>query len=174
MADLSGFNAEEVEPQRGFDPIPNGEYFAVITESEEKENAKKTGSYVKFTFEILEGEFKGRKLWVNLNLNNPNAQAVDIARQELSSICRAVGVMRPNDSSDLHDIPMLIKVKVVKRADTGELQNEIAGYKSKEEAKKKATGGGGNQQKASQPSTSNGNANGAGTNPFKKPKPLNT
>jgi hypothetical protein len=135
MATLN-FDATQVDPKAGFEPIPVGQYEVVITESEEKPNSKGTGTYHQFTFEVIDGEYKGRKLWARLNLNNPNQTAVDIARSELSAICRAVGVMKPIDSTDLHDLPLVIKVGMEKRGDTGELQNKITGYVAKEQAPK--------------------------------------
>lgn len=122
-----GFNADEVPPATGFDPIPAGKYKAVITESEEKATKAGTGSYLQLTFVIVEGEFENRKLWARLNLNNPNDQAVSIARAELSAICRAVNVRQIKDASQLHDIPLVIKV-VAKKGDDGETRNEIKGY----------------------------------------------
>src|SRR5262245_6505451 len=107
MADLSGFDAAKVEPTNLLDPLPAGKYPAVITESEMKPNKAGTGSYLQLTFEVLDGAFKGRKLWSRLNLDNPNAQAVQIAKAELSALCRAVNVMAPNDSADLHDLPFV-------------------------------------------------------------------
>jgi hypothetical protein len=82
----------------------------------------------------VEGEYKNRVLWARLNLNNPNATAVKIARGELSAICRAVGVLQPRDSVDLHNLPLVITVKLKKRDDTGELTNEIKGYARKDAA----------------------------------------
>ena len=58
--------------------------------------------------------------------------AVKIARSELSAICRAVGVLQPKDSTELHDLPLVISVKCKKRRDTDEVQNEIRGYAKKE------------------------------------------
>lgn len=69
---------------------------------------------------------------MRLNLDNPNATAVEIARRELSSICRSVGVLVPTDSADLHNLPCMIHVRVKRRSDTGELQNEIKGYSKKD------------------------------------------
>ena len=63
---------------------------------------------------------------------HPNATAVQIARGELSAICRAVGVLSPNDSVELHNLPLVIHVKCKKRTDTGEITNEIKGYTKKE------------------------------------------
>jgi hypothetical protein len=132
MADLRGFDANQVEPSKEFDPLPAAKYLAVISESEMKPNKAGTGSYLYLTFEVTEGPYKGRKLWARLNLDNPNAQAVQIAQAELSAICRAVGVLAPNDSVDLHNLPLVITVKCKKREDTGEITNEIKGYAKKE------------------------------------------
>lgn len=123
-----GFDAEQVEPAKALDPIPAGEYVCVITDSEEKENSKKTGSYVQFTLEVIEGDHKGRKQYSRLNLNNPNDQAVSIARAELAAICRAVGVMKPKDSADLHNLKLKVKVGLERRKDTGELTNVVKGF----------------------------------------------
>ena len=132
MADLRGFDANQVEPSTDFEPIPAGKYPAVITESEMKPNKAGTGHYLQLVFEILDGTYKGRRLWARLNLDNPNALAVQIARAELSAVCRAVGVLAPKDSVDLHHLPLVIHVKCRKRDDTGEITNEIKGYAKKE------------------------------------------
>ena len=128
MANLEGFDADQIEPNKGFEPIPSDDYEACITKSEEKPTSAGTGHFISLQFEIVKGDFKGRKLFVNLNLDNPNAQAVAIARGDLSAICRAVKVPRPKDSEDLHNIPLMIKVGQRKRKDNGEMENYIKGY----------------------------------------------
>jgi len=132
MPNLNGFNANDVDPAVGFDPIPAGKYLAIITESETKDTKSGDGKYLQFTFQVLEGEFKGRMLWARLNLDNPKATTVKIARAELSAICRAVGVMAPKDSVELHNLPLIITVGHKKRKDTGEITNVIKGYDRKE------------------------------------------
>ena len=72
MADLHGFNAEDVEPAADFEPIPAGKYLAVITDSEMKPTKSGNGSYLELTFQVIEGEYKNRLLWARLNLDNPN------------------------------------------------------------------------------------------------------
>lgn len=134
MADLRGFDARTVEPAADFEPIPAGKYLAMITESEMKPNKSGTGGFLQLTFQILDGPYKNRLVWARLNLNNPNATAVKIAHGELSALCRAVGVLAPNDSIELHNLPLLITVKCKKRADTGEIQNEIKGFAKKDAA----------------------------------------
>jgi hypothetical protein len=125
------FNAHEVDPAVALEAVPADKYIAVITESETKPTKSKNGHFLELTFEIIEGEFKGRKVWARLNLDNPNQQAVQIARGELSAICRAVNVMTPKDSAELHNLPLEINVRSKKRNDSDELMNEIKGYAPK-------------------------------------------
>jgi hypothetical protein len=134
MANLHGFDANHVEPHTDFEPIPAGQYLAAIIESEMKPTKAGTGSYLQLTFQVLEGEFKNRLLWARLNLDNPNDTARKIAQGELSAICRAVGVMAPNDSVELHNLPLVITVKCKKRDDTGDISNEIKSYAKREAA----------------------------------------
>lgn len=131
MANLNGFDATTVEPvPTDFEPIPAGKYPAILCDSQEKQS-KAGHSYLSLEFEIVEGRYKGRKLWTNLNLNHPDPKAVKFARAELASICKAVGVLRPTDSAQLHNLPVLLNVKVSRRKDNDELQNRIKGYEPK-------------------------------------------
>ena len=134
MADLRGFDANQIDPASDFDPIPAGKYVAAIIASEMKPTKAGTGQFLELTFQVLEGDYKNRLLWTRLNLDNPNATAVQIARAELSAICRAVGVMAPNDSAELHDLPLVINVRCKRRDDTGDIVNEIKGFSQKESA----------------------------------------
>lgn len=134
MADLNGFNAHNIEPNIDFDPIPAGKYLAVITASEMKPTKNGSGRYLELIFQVIEGPYKNRLLWSRLNLDNPSDQAVQIARGELSAICRAVGVMQPKDSVELHNLPLVVTVKCKNREDTGDIVNEIKGYAKKEAA----------------------------------------
>lgn len=126
---ILNFDATEVEPAKGFEPLPTGNYKAVITASEEKKTKAGTGSYLAITFEILEGDCKGRKVWTNLNIDNPNQDAVRIAYEQLSAICHAVGVLKPKDSTQLHDLPLNIYVVSKKKPDDT-TETTIKGYKS--------------------------------------------
>ena len=124
------FNANEVDPSKSFDPLPAGKYNALITNSEEKPTKAGTGSYLELTFEVLDEAYKGRRLWARLNLNNPSDQAVAIARAELSAICHAVNVLELQDTAQLHDLPMTVKVVAKPDKMTGEVRNEIKGYEA--------------------------------------------
>lgn len=129
MANLDGFDADQQEGMRSFDALPKGNYLAMATESEMKDTKANDGSaYLQFTWEIIDGEHKGRMLWSRLNLKNKNQTAVDIANRELGDICKACKIMKPKDSSELHGIPIVVNVGVEKRKDTGDITNRIKGY----------------------------------------------
>jgi len=153
MAELD-FNANEVEPSASFDPLPAGDYLATIVKSQMKFTKAADGQYLELEFEIIEGDHKSRKLWANLNLKNKSEKAVQIAKAELSSICRAVGVMMLKDSAELHNKPIALKVSQVKRQDTGELTNKIKGYyapANASEPMRAAASGAGQTSQGSQP-----------------------
>ena len=126
---LLNFNANEVEPNAPFEVIPAGKYNAVIVESEMKATRAGTGRYLKLVFEITDGEYAGRKLFASINLENPNQDAVRIGRAELSAVCHAVNVLDLQDTVQLHNLPMVISVRVKKNQD-GEPTNEVRGYEA--------------------------------------------
>lgn len=112
MAFLGGtFDATQVEPSGDFTPVPPGEYKVQITSSEMVETSSRNGHMLKLEIEIIEGDQAGRKLYDRLNLDNPNAQAVEIAQRTLSAICHAVGKLSVSDSEELHGKPMIAVVK---------------------------------------------------------------
>lgn len=139
MATLN-FNAKDHEPMDVFDPVPTGWYPVVIEESEMKPNSAETGHYLELVGTIISEEFKGRKLWTRLNLDNPNPVAVEIANRQLSAICHAIDVMVVKDSSALHNIPHMWKAVYVDPVvdEDGkviyEAKNEVKGFKAIEES----------------------------------------
>lgn len=130
MANIGSFDATSVEPSeaRDFTPLPAGEYRAMVVASELKATKAGNGHYLSLEIEVIEGEYANRKVFANLNLDNPNQQAVDIAQRDLSAICHAVGVLHVEDSEQLHDKPMRIKVKVTPAKGDYPAGNKITGY----------------------------------------------
>lgn len=127
MAYLGSFDANTVEPA-DFSALPAGDYSVLISSSEWK-SAKSGGQYLALTLQVLEGAHAGRFLWHNLNLNHSNAQASEIAQRELSAICRAVGRFQINDSEELHNIPMIVKVAYIPPKDQWPEKNQIKQWK---------------------------------------------
>ena len=120
------FDADQVDPMNEFDPVPTGEYIAVITGTEEKVTRKGDGKYLEFTFQIIEGIYSNRLVWTKLNLDNPNERTVQYARATLAAICQAVSVTKPKDSSELHNLPLVIDVTLKEYSD--KMTNDIKNY----------------------------------------------
>lgn len=136
------FDASQVEPSTGSpDPLPSGKYPMMITASEMKATKDQTGAYLQLELTVIDGEFKGRKVWDRLNLKNNNPVAEQIARESLSAICHASGVIQCANSQQLHGIPMEVKVKYKPEADGYDASNDVKGYKP-------LGGAGGNMQGA--------------------------
>ena len=107
-----GFDAASVAPKQDFVALPAGIYTVVCMDAQWTVTKAGTGKYLKLEFEVLEGVSKGRKVFTRLNLENPNATAVQIAQSELSSICRAIGVLKPTSEFDLLNRPLQVSVYV--------------------------------------------------------------
>jgi len=163
MASLNNFDASNVDPSVALDPIPAGKYIAAITDTEMKPTKTGGGKYLQLTFQVLDGEYKSRLVWARLNLEDKSEMTVKIARGELSAICRAVGVMAPKDSIELHNIPLEINVGLKKRDDNGEFTNVIKGY-----SKKGGNGGGGAAGAAARVPAGVGPGSAGGTPPWKR------
>lgn len=126
---LTGFDAAKHAPtQEKLGALPPGDYTVEITDSQQKTTKAGTGSYLELVLRVVEGTYERRQLWVRLNLDNPNPQAVKLAQAELSAICRAVGVLTPNDSSDLHGRPMVVTVTQVPAMGSTGMRNEVRAY----------------------------------------------
>lgn len=109
---FGNFDASQVEPKKDFVALPAGIYNVTIIDANWKTTKAGTGKMLVLEFEVLDGDKKGRKLFTRLNLDNPNATAVQIAQSELSSICRAINVLKPTSEYDLLNIPLQVSVYV--------------------------------------------------------------
>ena len=122
------FNAANVEPSTPMDVLPAGKYLAMAIASELKPTKTGNGEYLQITFEILDGQFKGRKIWDRLNIRNSNKTAEDIAQRALSALCHAVGIIELEDSDQLHNIPVMLDVAVDPAKGEYSASNRVKGY----------------------------------------------
>lgn len=124
------FDAATVEPAASYDVLPKGKYLCMAIASELKATKNGTGEYLQITFEVIDGQFKGRKIFERLNIRNANKVAEDIAQRALSALCHAVGVLNLQDSEQLHDIPVVLDIRVDEPKGDHEAQNRVKGYSS--------------------------------------------
>jgi hypothetical protein len=130
MAQIGAFNPQSVEPQRPLEPLPTGWYNVQIVESEVKPTKNNDGHYLEVVIEVIDGEYRGRKAWDRLNLDNQSAQAKEIAYRTLSSICHSTNTLHQiTDSAELHGKPLM--ARIVKRPATADYDesNDVKGYK---------------------------------------------
>ncbi len=130
MAQLN-FDARQVKPDEGQqDPIPAAWYNAIMDQSEMKPTSDGNGMRLAVRFSIIDGPYVGRKVFEGLNLQNANAVAQEIAYKQLSAIAHAVNVLLVEDSSQLHNIPLKIKVTLVPASGQYAAKNDIKAYKN--------------------------------------------
>ena len=103
---------------------------AQITESDVVPTRAGTGSMLKLKWQIMGGPAQGRVLFDQINLANPNAQAVQIGQQQLKRICVALGLGPIQNSAQLHLRPCMITVGVKDGDAQYGPQNVIKAYAS--------------------------------------------
>ena len=132
--------------------LPAGMYQAIIIASGGDPNDERTGEdglvssrsgkgrYLPMTFEIIEGEYKSRQIFKNFNLENTNEQAVKIAQSEIKELLQAVGwdfvtkPCGPDDTSEIHMIPITLEITIRKDKNTDDERNEIKHFKPRQTA----------------------------------------
>lgn len=117
--------------------LPAGDYIATIKKTELFETKKSVdGSHlaIKIVFEVIEGKFKGHRLYLNLNIKNPSFKAQEIAVKTIHNISKACNILNIKDSKEL--INKVLVCSVVVETDDyrgqGAKKNEIKGFKQYE------------------------------------------
>ncbi|QWY83392.1 protein of unknown function DUF669 [Rhizobium phage RHph_X3_2] len=124
------FNANQVQPNVALEAIPSGNYPVMITASTKKPTQKGDGAYIELEQTIQAGEYKGRKVYDRLNIENPNQTAVQIAYGTLSALCYVTGRMQITQTEQLHGVPFIAVVVKKPRNDQPDVMtNEIKGYR---------------------------------------------
>ena len=113
------FSMSDVPPQEDFDVLPPDKYPVMIEKAEVKQTKATTGHYIGLTLGIIDGPFRGRKAFDNINIHNPNAQCVEIGLRSLSALSAALGlppnwVQNPAGVSQLVNGVCIASVKVDK------------------------------------------------------------
>ena len=118
----SGFDTGSVEPQSDFEVIPPGKYPVLIEKAEVKQTKAGNGHYIKLTLSVIDGQCKNRKVFDNINIDNPNRQCVEIGLRQLAALGLALGIPHIGDTAQLLNLCCIAHVKV--KAE----QNEVRTY----------------------------------------------
>lgn len=137
MADISQvlgqvFDANAVEPNepRG-GVLPAGEYTFEISSAEVKPTKSGKGTMLSLMLSVIDpSEHAKRKVFENLCIVHPNAQTQEIALAQLSSLCRALGIVRLQDSDELIGRIVRARIKVRPPANGYDEANAVVAYEA--------------------------------------------
>ena len=134
-----GFDVSDVTPDTGatggsYAPIPDGEYVLKALDAEEKATSAGTGSYIKVKFEVVKGEYTGRLIWQNFNINNPSEKAQRIGRQQMVAWATACGKPDADDTDKLLEKPFSAAVSIEKGTGGYSDSNRIKAFLFNQEA----------------------------------------
>ena len=117
----------EAPKRTSFEPLPPGDYNAMISDSQMKTTKAGTGEYLELTIQIIDGAHSGRRIWERLNVSNANKIAEEIARSQLNGIKVACNIEKLESSEQLHNIPFVLSLDIDRREPT---RNKVMGYTS--------------------------------------------
>ena len=116
------------ENRSEFAVLKAGAYHAEIINGEVKSSSS-GGTYVEFTFRIVEGENVNRQVRGRFNIINNNPEAARIGKQQLVGLADAVGIIDPSDTDPFIGKHCIINVTVRPAHDQYGESNEIKSYK---------------------------------------------
>lgn len=119
------FDAEAQDAPRSFEPIPAGSYRLEIQDAEVKATTAGNGQYLKVELAVIDGEYEGRRVFCNFNLQNPSAEAERIGREQFGALCRAAKKPKVSDANELLGLQFEARVKIRPARDGYNAQNEI-------------------------------------------------
>ena len=117
----------EAPKRTSFEPLPPGDYNAMISDSQMKATKAGTGEYLELTIQIIDGAHSGRRIWERLNVSNANKIAEEIARSQLNGIKAACNIEKLESSEQLHNIPFVLSLDIDRREPS---RTKVMGYTS--------------------------------------------
>jgi len=112
-----------------YEVLPAGWYTAYIKSAEIKTTKTGTGKYIAVRYDITGPTHAGRMIFGNLNINNPNPKAEEIARQQLGELMRAIGLSSVQDTDQLIGGSLSIKLGV-RESEQYSSSNDVKSFKS--------------------------------------------
>jgi hypothetical protein len=90
-----------------------GQYVARITDAIVKPYKTGKGQAIFLTWELMDDQYAGRKLWSKCTLSHESEKAMKFGRQQFKGICDACGLTGAfRDLTLLYDKPCLISVRI--------------------------------------------------------------
>jgi hypothetical protein len=126
------FDPSQVDESEEFALLPDGRYHFTVSWTDFKPTKSGTGHVAAVTLDVIDGPFKGRKLFCNFNVQNTSAQAEQIGKAQFKRFLAATGVdMGPKP---VNEFLRLVKHKTLwgdvgrKVGGDGNARNEVKKY----------------------------------------------
>lgn len=100
-----------------FQIIPDGTWARMMCVDAELKDSAAGAQYAKLTYQITEGQYANRKIWMNLNLFHAKDEVRKIASEQLSNICAAIRKPVISDLMELLNIEVWGKIGVQQSKD---------------------------------------------------------
>lgn len=126
-----GFNTDDITPEeRSFEIIPKSWQPVVITGAQVEKSKSSDARYVKATATVVDGQFKGRKVFSNITILNKDGTPNTIGRGQITEMFRAAGVGGSN-LADLLQAKKVIdaRIGIEKGAGGYEDKNKLDGFR---------------------------------------------
>lgn len=135
------FNTDENEPVNfESEALPAGGYEATLESAEVVATKEGNGLLFKGVWLVKQKGFEGRKIFGQLVLNKKTGEKNEIGCGMLSSLCRACGkVGVVEDSSELLNLPHVVRVKLVEATPQFAAKNELQAFYGAEKTTTKVT-----------------------------------
>ncbi len=124
---------------KGFEVIPAGWYpmaiskanvleEALVTCKNEEKTAMISGpaTTLKATVDIIDGQYKGRKIFMDVRLEYPNKKAEGFGKRMFAKLSLALGLRHPKNEGEFLMKPFLGKLKVVPESEQYPAKNDIS------------------------------------------------
>lgn len=120
-----------------FSTLPKFYYLMEIVKSDFSANKDKDGYNIYLEWEVLKGEYKGRKYLESLPIVCGKSEtAEEIAKDKWASIHQALGLKKEvKDTSELQKKPIVVQLSIRTNKETKEQSNNSIGYYPAEQFK---------------------------------------
>jgi hypothetical protein len=129
ISDIFGgesFDTSQHEAPSDYGPLPPGDYVVTIEKAEVRVTKKGDGHYVWLQLSVLGEQFTNRKLFCNMNIDNPSEKAASIGRGQLAGLGKAI-----NNGQDcaITSTDQLVGQVVAAAVKVKDNENEVRAFK---------------------------------------------
>ncbi len=124
------FDTAAEPAKRAFEPIAPGKYRVLCEKAVITSNSAGNGKILKLTLKVQDEPHVGRVVFHNLNIQNQNEQAQQIARSELAGLLASVGLVGERDMAKLVGKEAVAKLAIQPAKGEYDARNVVKAYEA--------------------------------------------